>query len=116
MRKPVPTKNRQFAKEMRNEPTDAEHALWQIVRGKKLEGMRFRRQHPIENYIVDFICLGAKLIIEMDGSQHAESNYDVKRDQELRELGYTVLRFWNDEVLVEPDLVAEKILSIAGRR
>lgn len=100
---------------MRNEPTDAEHALWQIVRGKKLEGMRFRRQHPIGNYIVDFICPDKKLIIEMDGSQHAESRYDKKRDQNLSALGYTVLRFWNKEVLAEPVLVAEKILSVAGK-
>jgi len=75
MRKPVPARNRQFAKDMRNEPTKAESVLWQIVRGKRLEGLRFRRQHPIESFIVDFICLDEKLIIELDGSQHAESKY-----------------------------------------
>jgi len=116
MRKPVSAKNRQFAKSMRNEPTDAEHALWQILRGKRLEGMRFRRQHPIENYIVDFICLGERLIIEMDGSQHAGSAYDQKRDTKLKAPGYTVLRFWNEEVLEEPVLVADKILQVAGKK
>jgi len=116
MRKPVAAKNRQFAKSMRNEPTDAEHALWQIVRGKRLEGMRFRRQHPIGRYIVDFICLDERLIIEMDGSQHAQNSYDATRDQQLQALGYQVLRFWNEEVLAELELVAEKILSAAGKR
>ena len=116
MRKPVTTRNRQFAKSMRNKPTDAEHALWQILRGKRLEGMRFRRQHPIENYIVDFICLDEKIIIELDGSQHAESAYDQKRDAKLKGLGYTDLRFWNDEVLEEPVLVADKILQVAGKK
>ncbi len=77
MRKPVPARNRQFAKDMRNEPTKAESVLWQIVRGKRLEGLRFRRQHPIESFIVDFICLDEKLIIELDGSQHAESKYGM---------------------------------------
>jgi len=73
MRKSVSPKLRQYARDMRKEPTDAEAVLWNVLRGKKLEAMRFRRQHPIENYIVDFICLEEKLIIELDGSQHAEN-------------------------------------------
>ena len=101
---------------MRNDPTDAEFEMWQIIRGKRLEGLRFRRQHPIESYIVDFICLDEKLIIEIDGSQHAESSYDLIRDARLEELGFTVLRFWNEEVLEAGDLVAEKILSVVGKR
>ncbi len=116
MRKPVPARNRQFAKDMRNEPTKAESVLWQIVRGKRLEGLRFRRQHPIESFIVDFICLDEKLIIELDGSQHAESKYDAKRYTRLKELGYTVLRFWNEEVMDAPDYVAAKILHVAGKQ
>jgi very-short-patch-repair endonuclease len=115
MRRKVPDKNRSFAKSMRNEPTDAEYAMWQIIRGKRLEGLRFRRQHPIANYIVDFICLDEKLVIEIDGSQHAESSYDLKRDRDLEALGYTVLRFWNEEVLRNADLVAEKIVWVAGK-
>jgi very-short-patch-repair endonuclease len=115
MRKPVPPKLRQYAREMRNEPTDAEAVLWNILRGKKLEGMRFRRQHPIENYIVDFICLEEKLIIEVDGSQHAENTYDEKRDAKLKEVGFTVMRFWNDEIIKNSDDMAQMILAKAGK-
>ncbi len=100
---------------MRNAPTDAEAALWDILRGRKLEGLRFRRQHPIGGYIVDFICLDEKLIIETDGSQHADNPEDGRRDRRLAELGYTVLRFWNDDVLTNPDGVALEILHRTRR-
>ncbi|MEL7428866.1 MAG: DUF559 domain-containing protein [Pseudomonadota bacterium] len=115
MRRPVPKRIRTFAKTMRNDPTDAEAVMWDILRAKRLSGMRFRRQHPIGGYIVDFICLDEKLIIETDGSQHAENPNDIERDAVLRELGYTVLRLWNDEVLEQPDLIAQKILDVAGK-
>jgi len=101
---------------MRKDPTDAEAVLWSILRAKRLEGMRFRRQHPIENYIVDFICLEEKLIIEVDDSQHAENKYDEKRDARLKELGFIVLRFWNDEILKNSDGMAQMILKSAGKR
>lgn len=116
MRKSVSPKLRQYARDMRKEPTDAEAVLWNVLRGKKLEAMRFRRQHPIENYIVDFICLEEKLIIEVDGSQHAENAYDEKRDAKLKELGFTVLRFWNDEILKYSDDMAQMILAKAGKK
>ncbi len=101
---------------MRNEPTDAEAVLWDIVRGKRLEGLRFRRQHPISNYIVDFVCLEEKLIIEVDGGQHAGNVRDTRRDTELQTLGYTVLRFWNEDVLQNGDGVAQMILHACGKR
>ena len=116
MRKPVSPKLRQYARNMRKEPTDAEAVLWNILRDKKLEGMRFRRQHPIENYIVDFICLEERLIVEVDGSQHAENAYDEKRDVNLQELGFTVLRFWNDEIIKNSDDMAQMILTKAGKK
>ena len=116
MRRTIPPKLRQYARDMRKDPTDAEAMLWNILRGKRLEGMRFRRQHTIENYIVDFICLDEKLIIEVDGEQHAESAYDEKRDTRLKELGYTVLRFWNDEILKNSDAMAQMILKAAGKK
>lgn len=116
MRRPIAPKLRKFARVMRKDPTDAEAMLWNILRTKKLDGMRFRRQHPIENYIVDFICLEEKLIIEVDGSQHTENAYDEKRDAKLTELGFTVLRFWNDEILKNSDAMAQMILAKAGKK
>ncbi|KAG1702939.1 hypothetical protein GQR58_004423 [Nymphon striatum] len=100
---------------MRKNPTDAEAILWNILRGKRLEGMRFRRQHPIETYIVDFICLEEKLIIEVDGSQHANNVYDEKRDAMLKQSGFTVLRFWNDEIIQNSDDMAQMILKSCGQ-
>ena len=116
MRRPIPPKLRKFARDMRKAPTDAEAMLWGILRARQLDNMRFRRQHPIENYIVDFICLEEKLIIELDGSQHAENAYDEKRDARLIELGFTVLRFWNDEILKNSDEMAQMILAKAGKK
>ena len=116
MRKSVSPKLRGFAKAMRKDPTDGEAHLWEMLCRKKLAGMRFRRQHPIENYIVDFICLDEKLIIEVDGSQHAESRYDQNRDTRLTELGFQVLHFWNDEIIKNSGYVAQKILHCAGKK
>jgi len=116
LRRQITPRMRGFARKMRNDPTDAEAVLWDILRGRKLEGMRFRRQHPIANYIVDFICLDEKLIVEVDGSQHAESAHDLERDRMLGEFGYRVIRFWNDDVLKNSDGVAQEILFHAGKR
>lgn len=95
---------------MRREPTDAERKLWGMLRNAQLGGRRFRRQHPIPPYIVDFACIEAGLVVEMDGGQHADSAYDAVRDRHLRSLGWQVLRFWNNEVLSNPDGVAQAIL------
>lgn len=116
MRRTVPVSHRQFACAMRNEPTSGEAALWQMLRGRKLEGLRFRRQHPIAGFLVDFFCLDAKLIIEVDGSHHAENVDDIKRDATLQALGYQVLRFWNDDVLHNGDGVVQMILEATGKR
>ncbi|MEZ5792660.1 MAG: endonuclease domain-containing protein [Nitratireductor sp.] len=115
LRHKVPKTHREFARKMRREPTDAEAALWSMLRGRQLEGLRFRRQHPIAGYIVDFVCLDAKLIVEADGEQHAESSRDSVRDAQLVALGYTVLRYWNNEILQNSDGVAQDILHYAGR-
>ncbi len=96
---PVAPKNRRFARSMRKEPTEAEHKLWQELRDRRLDKMKFRRQVPIGDYIVDFLCLEAKLIVEIDGSQHADSDYDENRDATLNGLGFRVLRFWNDDII-----------------
>ena len=97
------------ARELRKNMTDAERLLWSKLRRKQL-GVKFRRQVPIGNYIVDFLCPAKKLIIELDGSQHIDSEYDRKRDKFLESKGYTILRFWDNEVLKETEAVLQRIL------
>jgi len=90
--------------------TDAEQTLWQRIRGRQIEGMKFRRQQPIGPYVVDFACLEASLVVEVDGGQHAkEEARDAARTRRLEAEGYRVLRFWNHEVLGETDAVLERI-------
>ena len=87
------------AKPLRQSQTDAEGLLWHYLRNKQLDGHKFRRQQPIGPYIVDFVCVSRKLVIELDGGQHAEQHtYDKKRDDYFRGKGYRILRFWNNEV------------------
>ena len=87
------------AGELRKEPTPAERKLWAYLRGDKLNGVNFRRQHAIGNFIVDFVSIKKKLVIELDGSQHLEqAEYDVERTRYLESQGYKVIRFWNNDV------------------
>ena len=89
---------------------DAEQALWHLLRGRQISGLKFRRQHPFGDYILDFVCLENKLVIEVDGGQHGQqAGYDENRTQELHAAGFRVLRFWNNEVLKEIESVKEKI-------
>jgi len=88
------------AGELRKELTPAERKLWAYLRGDKLNGVNFRRQHAIGNYIVDFVSIKKKLVIELDGSQHLEqAKYDVERTRYLESQGYRVIRFWNNDVM-----------------
>ena len=87
------------AGELRKEPTPAERKLWAYLRGDKLHGVNFRRQHAIGNFIPDFVSIKKKLIIELDGSQHIEqAEYDAERSKYFESLGYRVIRFWNNQV------------------
>ncbi len=99
---------------MRSSQTDAEAVLWNELRSNRLMGMKFRRQVPIGNYIADFVCAKYKLVVEVDGSQHAESEYDQKRDVNLMAQGFIILRFWNDDVLKEINSVCDTIIAAAG--
>ena len=94
---------------LRSNMTDAERALWRRLRGCQINGHKFRRQHPFENFILDFVCLEAKLVIEVDGGQHNESALDLLRDQVLENAGFLVMRFWNNQVLNEIDAVVEAV-------
>jgi very-short-patch-repair endonuclease len=98
------------ARELRSAMTDAERVLWRVLRSRQF-GVRFRRQAPIGAYIVDFACLERKLVIEVDGGQHAESERDRDRDLWLQDRGFRVLRFWNHEVLTNAAGVASVILE-----
>ncbi len=99
----------QFARDLRRNMTDAERRLWGALRAQRFEGWKFRRQEPLGDYIADFICYDARLVIEIDGGQHAESQRDVRRDAWFAEQGYRVLRFWNNEVLGQQEAVLERI-------
>jgi very-short-patch-repair endonuclease len=96
---------------MRANPTPAEERLWTMLRDRRLAAFKFRRQVLIPPYIADFVCLERRLIIEADGSQHAESDYDVRRDAFLRGNRFEVLRFWNNDVLANAQGVFEAIFA-----
>jgi very-short-patch-repair endonuclease len=101
------------ASSLRKNSTEAERLLWQSLRGRRMEGYKFRRQVIIEPYIVDFFCIEAKLIIEADGGQHADqSEYDAKRSAQFEAIGYRVMRFWNHEILHETSAVLEQIRRV----
>ena len=102
---------------MRNNPTDAERLLWNHLRLRQIDGNRFRRQQPLGGYIVDFVCLEKRLIVEVDGGQHSEQKtYEEKRTDWLRSQGFVVLRFWDDEVLKQLDNVKEAIWKALSER
>jgi very-short-patch-repair endonuclease len=100
---------------MRRALTDAERKMWQVLRSLKPLGMHFRRQAPIGTYIADFAWYAGKLVIELDGSQHAEaqSAYDARRTALPQSQGYRVLRFWDNDVLKTPRSVGEAVLAAA---
>lgn len=99
-----------FAKELRKNCTDAENRLWRCLRGRQLSGFKFRRQEIIGPYIVDFVCIEAKLVIEVDGGQHMDQRrQDAQRSEYLGAVGYSVLRFWNNQVLGDIDGTLQEI-------
>jgi very-short-patch-repair endonuclease len=100
------------ARSLRREMTDAERMLWQSLRGKQLDNCRFRRQHSIGKYIIDFACIEKKLAVELDGGQHQEQiAYDDRRTAYLNSQGWRVLRFWNNDVMSNVDGVLSSIVA-----
>jgi very-short-patch-repair endonuclease len=102
---------RQFARDLRKLSPDAEIRLWAALRSRRLAGYRFRRQHPIGPFIVDFACTKHRLIIKADGSRHIGSLADEKRTAWLQRRGWRVLRFWNNDILANTEGVLETILA-----
>ena len=104
------------AQQLRTTPTEGEIRLWSRLRGKQIEGFRFRRQQPVGPYVVDFFCPSAKLVIEVDGGQHGErARQDAARSRWIEGRGYRVLRFWNNEVLANTEGVVAAILEALRR-
>ena len=102
----------EFAKTMRSNATDAENLMWQLLRAKRFMNLKFRRQHVIAPYIVDFYCHELGLVIELDGSQHGTDDaieYDTERTKFLEVLGLKVVRYWNHDVLGRTDVVLEDL-------
>src|SRR5258708_30737666 len=113
------SKNRDRAKQLRNEQAEAEAGVWSQLRGRRFSGCKFRRQVALGNYIVDFVCLDRRVIVERDGGQHNEPNrkaYDSRRDAWLRREGFEVLRFWNSAVFTEWEAMAGGIWNTLGIR
>ena len=105
------TAARANAKTLRTGMTDAERRLWSRLRQEQL-GVKFRRQHPLGTYVLDFVCLDPKLVIEVDGSQHLDQlAYDADRTAWLMQRGFAVLRFWANEVMSETDAVVSRIIE-----
>jgi very-short-patch-repair endonuclease len=95
---------------MRRVATDAERKIWFLLRDRRLDGMKFRRQVPFESYILDFVCFERKLVVEVDGGQHAGSKADTMRDARLQARGFRVVRYWNTDVLKNPEGVLTDLL------
>jgi very-short-patch-repair endonuclease len=111
--RPVTPKTHHHAAELRHTPTEAETKLWRFLRAHQANGVHFRRQHPIGSYIVDFCAPRQKLIIELDGGQHADQQvYDEQRTKFLQSRGYRVVRFWNSDVLKNTEGVMSVILEM----
>ncbi len=109
--RPTAKRIRDFARKMRREPTDAEAAMWRLLRDRRLAPFKFRRQVPFRNFILDFVCLERRIVIEIDGSQHESSQRDVAREAVLMAEGFQVARYWNNDVLLRPSAVLEDILA-----
>ncbi|HET7663966.1 MAG TPA: DUF559 domain-containing protein [Rhodanobacteraceae bacterium] len=112
---PLPDRTRATAARLRSALTDAERLLWFHLRAGRLCGLKFRRQHPLSPYIVDFFCKEASLVVEVDGSQH-DPRVDARRSAAIERQGFAILRFWDNQVLTEAEAVLEQIQRIARAR
>jgi very-short-patch-repair endonuclease len=103
------------ARRLRRDATDVEKRVWQKLRNGQIDGLAFRRQHPVGPYILDFYCPSLRLAIELDGGQHSQSKYDSRRDVWLLRQGVTILRFWNSDVMENISGVLETIAARAAQ-
>jgi very-short-patch-repair endonuclease len=113
---PLPQETIAFARTLRREQTDAETLMWMLLRDRRLHGMKFRRQHPVPPYTLDFYCHPLKLAVELDGSQHLDSARDQARDVALNDAGIEVLRYWNHDVLARTEQVLDDLWNRIDHR
>jgi very-short-patch-repair endonuclease len=114
MRNDIPISATSRARAMRRDPTEAERKLWYALRDRRMQALKFRRQAPIGSYIVDFLCIAHRLVVEADGSQHAENKRDAVRDEWLAGKGYRVLRFSNRDIFTARESVLATIAAMCG--
>ena len=112
---PLPTRTLSYSRRLRREMTDAERKLRQYLRAGRFDGIKFRRQHPIPPYIADFCCVSARLIIELDGSQHS-NEVDAARVRYLESQGWRILRFWDNDALIQTEAVLDVIWNAISNR
>jgi very-short-patch-repair endonuclease len=100
-------------RKLRRNMTDAELRLWRCLRSRQMSGYKFRRQHPFEDYVLDFVCLEAMLVVEVDGGQHAQNaTTDELRTKKLTDAGFRVIRFWNNDIFRNIEAVADSIWRV----
>jgi very-short-patch-repair endonuclease len=107
---PLPSRSLDFARQLRRASTEAEHRIWRLLRGSRLNGFKFRRQYAVPPYVLDFYCHSAKLAVELDGSQHS-NQIDLERSRFLERQGIRIIRFWDNDVLSRTEAVLESILT-----
>lgn len=112
LKPPLPTTTLKNSRRLRKEMTDAERKLWSVLRRSQLEGLKFRRQHPIPPYVADLCCIEKKLVVELDGSQHNVQS-DGPRSKALQSQGWRIIRFWDHDVLLATEAVVEAIWNAA---
>jgi len=112
--RPAAKRIRTYARDMRRTATLAEAAMWHLLRDRRFSKVKFRRQVPFQNYILDFGCFERRLLIEIDGSQHLDSNRDERRDVVLASDGFQIIRYWNNDVLQRRNVVLEDLLAKLG--
>jgi len=104
------------ARQLRRDSTDIERKMWTLLRGRQLDDYKFRRRFPIGRYVADFACFAERLVIEVDGGLHADNPEDAKRTRFIEAQGFRVIRFWNTDVLANPEGVLTTILEALERR
>jgi very-short-patch-repair endonuclease len=112
--RPAAKRVRGHARTLRRHATDAEAAMWHLLRDRRFSRVKFRRQVPFQNYILDFVCFERRLIIEIDGSQHLDSERDERRDAVLASEGFQIIRYWNNDVLQRRNSVLEDLFAKLG--
>jgi len=112
--RPAEKRIRTYARDMRRAATDAEAAMWHLLRNRHFSQVKFSRQVPFQNYILDFVCFERRLIIEIHGSQHLDSKRDERRDAVLAREGFQIIRYWNNDVLQRRNAVLEDLFAKLG--